>query len=210
MRERHVALCRLNKRYKDPTPRPRYPTQRLAACNLVMMECLRMFWVSFLYSMSENLLERGWRTYNLGNGRSGTGTSKNSHNGSHPCLTLNYHKITWLEPISRYRKYTPRAISPSVRSPLSIDYVNYDSPSSACPENTAPSHYSTVLPSLQQSWDPWATWKIHTTFSSLFQCWCPAHFYTTSHRYPVRLGELWHEDRAPWALGRNGTTGYRT
>ena len=138
MRERHVAFCGLNKRYKDPTPRPRYPTQRLAACNLVKMECLRMFWVSFLYSMSENLLERGWRTYNLGNGRSGTGTSKNSHNGSHPCLTLNYHKITWLEPISRYRKYIPQAISPSVRSPLSIDYVNYDSPSSACPVNTAP------------------------------------------------------------------------
>ena len=108
MRKRHVAFCRLNKRYKDPIPRPRYPTQRLAACNLVMMECLRMFLVSFLYSISEIFSKGGWRTYNLGNGRSGTGTSKNSHNGSHPCLTLNYHKIVRLEPISPYRKYIPQ------------------------------------------------------------------------------------------------------
>ena len=201
MWERHVAFCGLNKRYKDPTPRPRYPTQRLAVCNLVMMECLRMFWVSFLYSMLENLLERGvddlqswkwpvwdWNFWEF-----------TQQIPSLLDIKLPHPNISWFEPIyvpSGMEKYTPQAISLSVRSPLSIDYVNYDSPSSACPVNTAPSHYSTTLPILQWAWDPWETWKFQTTVSSLFQCWCAVHFCIVPHRYPICLGKLWHEDRA--------------
>ena len=57
--KKHVAARGLNRRYKNPAPKLRYPTQRLAPHKTLLTLYLRMLWVSFLYFMSaENLNKR--------------------------------------------------------------------------------------------------------------------------------------------------------
>ena len=102
MLKRQVAFCGLNKRYSIPTPSPRYPSQRLASFKLFLRRTLLLPFLHFM-SVENPPPKRRWSTYNLVKDRSGTGTP-----GIH---------IT--DPI----------LSPSVRSPLFIDYVDYDSPS---------------------------------------------------------------------------------
>ena len=113
MLRKPVAFRGSNKRYSNPTPSPRYPSQRLAPFKLFLIKNRRNLSLSFLHPISvENPpLEGRWSTYNLGKGWSGTGTSKNSHNGPHPCLTLNYHtqksvdlNPSLYQPIRKYLK----------------------------------------------------------------------------------------------------------
>ena len=81
-------------------------------------------------------------TYNLGNGQSGTGTSGNSHNRSPPCLTLNYHTQTLVD-LNQFMYQVVWKSTHLKQFPFRYNlHVNYDSPSLACPVNTAPSHYT--------------------------------------------------------------------
>ena len=62
-------------------------------------------------------------------------------------IKLPHPNISWIKPIyipSGMEKYIPQAISPLAQSPLSIDYVNYDSSSLTCLVNATLSHHCTA------------------------------------------------------------------